>query len=78
MSLTSNIIVGHSFDIKIDAPKLWTMSGHYTLATAGRLFKSAENLAKNTQKLLLEHTSCGKMLFCMSATKNLVVNKFYV
>ena len=39
MSLASNIILGHSFDIKIDAPKLWSMSGHYALSTAGRLFK---------------------------------------
>ena len=39
LSLAFNIIVGHSFDIKIDAPKLWSMSGHYILVTACRLFK---------------------------------------
>ena len=38
-SLTSNIIVGYSFDINIYAPRVGSIPGHYTLATAGCFFK---------------------------------------
>ena len=43
-SPTSNIIVGCSFDITIDAPRVWGMSGHYTPATAGRFFKKCQKI----------------------------------
>ena len=49
-SPTSNIIVGHSFDIKIDAPRVWSMSGHYTLATAGRFFKKCQKFCQKMPK----------------------------
>ena len=46
----SNIIVGHSFDITIDTPRVWSMSGHYTLSTAGRFFKKCQNFCQKMPK----------------------------
>ena len=45
-SQTSNIIVGYSFDITIDAPSVWSISGHYGLTTAGRFFKKCQKFCQ--------------------------------
>ena len=49
-SQTSNIIVGYSFDINVDAPRVWGMSGHYTPATAGRFFKKCQKFCQKMPK----------------------------
>ena len=46
----SNIIVGHSFDINIDAPRVWSISGHYGLTTAGRFFKKCQKFCQKMPK----------------------------
>ena len=84
MFLASNIIVGHSFDIKLDAPRVWSMSGHYTSSTTGRLFKKCQNISQTiSQKItknccwsiLLEEKCCSVRV---QYQKNFVGNKFYV
>ena len=64
MFLAYNIIVGHSFDIKIDAPRVWSMSGHYTSSTTGRLFKKCQKISQKIAKncswgILLEEKCCS-------------------
>ena len=64
MFLASNIIVGHSFDIKIDAPRVWRISGHYTFSTTGRLFKKCQKISQKIAKncywgILLEEKCCS-------------------
>ena len=49
-SQASNIIVGYSFDINIDAPRVWVMSGHYTSATAGHFFKKCQKFCQKMPK----------------------------
>ena len=36
----------YSFDITIDALRVWSISGHYTLSTAGRFFKKCQNFCQ--------------------------------
>ena len=64
MFLASNIIVGHSFDIKIDAPRVWSMSGHYISSTTGRLFKKCQKISQKIAKncswgILLKEKCCS-------------------
>ena len=51
VSPTSNIIVEYSFDITLDSPRVWSMSGHPVRSTAGHFLKIAKNLSKNRPKM---------------------------
>ena len=42
--------MGYSFDITIDAPRVWSISGHYTLSTAGRFFKKCQTFCQKMPK----------------------------
>ena len=42
--------MGYSFDITIDAPRVWSMSDHHTLTTAGRLFKKCQKFCQKMPK----------------------------
>ena len=57
-SPTFNIIVRCSFDINIDAPRVWGMSGHYTPATAGHFFKKCQKMPKNRSWGILPKAKC--------------------
>ena len=73
-SWTSNIIVGCSFDINIDAPKVWGMSGHYT--PAGRFFKKCQ---KFCQKIGPEtYFTRQNVAPCGSNKFFFIGNKFYI
>ena len=51
--------MGYSFDITIDAPRFWSMSGHHTLTTAGRFFKNfAKKCPKNRSWGTLSEVKC--------------------
>ena len=71
VSLASNIIVGHSFDITIYAPKLWSMSGHYTLGTAGRLFKKCWKICQKCSKIASEAHFLWQNVVFYECNKNL-------
>jgi len=42
--------VGYSFDITIDAPRVWSISGHYGLTTAGRFCKKCQKFCRKMPK----------------------------
>ena len=79
-SLTSNIVVGYSFDIKKNIWRVWTMADHPFHSMAGHFFKKCSKFCqKMPKKSLLGYTSWETMLFRVGATqKKNNTNFFYM